>query len=192
MLISKRKSVRRRVKISPIKKVKKFTKEVYFFNFPIVKGYEDLTKKLNGELADSPFIALFNVFELTPVKTEKMALEGQTVLEYLGRAFENGFPEGINNYAHLLEMLLKEYDDQYYIPGRAHISPHEFLKALLEDSGLNQKDLVPEIFPSASQVSEFLHQRQGRSKLNYEQAIALSKKFKVSPKNFLDIAEGLE
>ena len=82
-------------------------------------------------------------------------------------------------------MLLKEYNDGQHVPASCEMPPHELLKALLIEDGVSQKSLVPDCFHSESQVSEFLHQKKGRSKLSYEQAQSLGKKFKVDPLSFL-------
>jgi len=82
-------------------------------------------------------------------------------------------------------MLIEAFNTQHYVPASAHLEPHEFLQALLEEEGLSQKDLVPDYFKSASQVSEFLNQRKSRKTLSYQQAFALGRRFVVDPVNFL-------
>lgn len=146
---------------------------------------EDVSEKLFAVEADSVFSALQTAFKLRPIENEKDACEAERVLEYLDRAFEIDIPEEIDRYRSLLLMLISSYDAQHTIRAASCYAPHEFLKILLEEKGINQKDLVPDCFKSASQVSEFLKQRKGRTKLSYEQAVALGNRFGVNPKNFL-------
>lgn len=155
------------------------------YRFPLVVGLEDISSKLNQLPSANLFGALFHAFELKPVVNEKNARAAERLIEYLGRAFERNTPPQILYYQHILLMLLKEYDDAHYVRASKDLMPHEFLKALLKEDGLPQKSLVPDCFPSESQVSEFLHQKAGRSTLSYEQAVVLGKKFHVDPLNFL-------
>lgn len=148
-------------------------------------GMEDVFHKLNQVKAENLFIALLNAYNLHPIKTEESARNAERVIEYIERAFETNVPDDVKYYAHVLHILINEYDDKHYISAAHEMAPHEFLKALLEEEGISQKALVPDCFHTESQVSEFLHQRKGREKLSYEQAVALGKRFKVDPLNFL-------
>jgi antitoxin component HigA of HigAB toxin-antitoxin module len=116
---------------------------------------------------------------------EKTALKAERMLQYLGFAFDEYFPQEITSYQHILLLLLDEYDKTQHVRAASDIAPHEFLKALLEEDNILQKSLVPDCFHSQSQVSEYLHQKKGRSQLSVKQALALGKKFKVNPINFL-------
>lgn len=188
MLTSSKKSTKSTRKIQRIKIVKKSSHEVYSFNFPIVQGLEDISTKLNAVFAESPFAALLQIYNLHSVDSEVHAKFGERLLEYLGRAFVPEMPSDVQNYAHLLEMLLKEFDDKHYARASLDMAPHEFLKAILKEENMNQKQLVPEFFHSESQVSEFLRQKKGRQKLSYPQAYALGKRFHVDPKVFLTLS----
>lgn len=176
-----------------LKQNKKFTfpsprkvqKNIYIYTFPLVPGLEDISTKLNSHPAENVFSVLFSAQTLKPIVNSKSACKAERMLEYLGRAFEKEAPRQVEYYRHLLCMLLKEYDDLCHIRAAESMLPHEFLKALLIEDQVPQKSLVPDCFPTESQVSEFLHQKKGRQNLSYEQAVALGKKFKVDPKNFL-------
>lgn len=165
---------------------KKVSKQLHLYYFPAVKGLEDISFKLNAHPAENIFGALLHVFFLTPILDEQSACEAERMVEYLNRAFERDIPSEIEDYRHLLLILIKEYDDKHYQRASEKMLPHEFLKALLVEDQIPQKSLVPDCFQTESQVSEFLHQKKGRNKLSYHQAVALGKKFKVDPVNFLD------
>lgn len=170
----------------PYLHAKKTSQQIYIFQFPNIPGLEDISKKLNSVIAESPFSALCHVFALSPIKSSETAQLAERVLEYLERAFEKKIPVDIANYSHLLLLLIDEYDAKHYVKAAKNMPPHLFLQLLLKEEGINQKDLIPHCFRTESQISEFLHQKVGRKKIKYEQAVALGKKFKVSPLNFLE------
>lgn len=164
---------------------KKVRKDVYLFTFPIVCGLEDISTKLNSHSAENMFNALLHGFALKPIKNEKSAFEAERMIEYLDRAFENKKPKEVEYYCHILLLLMQEFDDVHHTRAAKDLLPSEFLKALLLEGNLPQKSLVPDCFKSESQVSEFLHQKNGRQTLKYNQAVALAERFNVSPMNFL-------
>ena len=176
------KRARKRPTMLPFKKV---VKRLNLYQFPLVRGLEDVSSKLNKLPSEDLFGALIHAFELKPIIDEENAIEAERMIEYLGRAFEKNIPVQVVYYQHILLLLLKEYDDHYHIRTSKDMLPHEFLKALLEEDNLPQKSLVPDCFASESQVSEYLHQKKGRSNLSYEQAVLIGKKFNVDPLNFL-------
>lgn len=184
MLISKKPKHRKR----PDRLYRRKTvREVSLFHFPAVIGIEDVSAKLSAVEADSLFSALLYAFRLRPIETRKEASEAERVLEYIERAFPQDFPIEIENYRQILLMLVEAFNDKYYIRARDTLEPHEFLKTLLHETGISQKALVPDCFKSASQVSEFLHQRKGRKQLSFQQAVALGLRFGVEPQNFLRV-----
>ena len=164
---------------------RKILKKLFVYSFPTVIGLEDVSRKLENVEADSLFVAMLHAFQLRPISIEEEACEAERVLEYIVRAFEEDIPMEIEQYKEVLLMLISEYDEKHSIRLSEGVAPHEFLRALLEETGIYQKDLVPDCFNSESQVSEFLHQRKGRTKLSYEQAVALGKRFSVDSINFL-------
>lgn len=165
---------------------KKVVKPLHLYSFPNIKGLEDIAHNLNSKPAESLFGALLHGFELQPIIEETSAQKAERMIEYLERAFDIGMPLQVESYHHILCLLLKEYDDARYIQASKELSPSEFLKALLTEERILQKDLVPDCFRTSSQVSEFLNQKKSRKKLNYQQALALGRKFKVNPLNFLE------
>lgn len=177
----KNKISRRQIRI-PSKKV---PKQLHLYQFPNVQRYTEISMRLNSCPAENMFGALLHAFPLNPIKDEKNALKAERMLEYLGCAFDQYFPPEIKSYQHLLILLLDEYDNAAHIRATSDMPPHEFLKALLEEDNISQKSLVPDCFHSQSQVSEYLHQKKGRSRLSTSQALALGKKFQVNPLIFL-------
>lgn len=128
----------------------KTLKEVSLFHFPSVKGLEDVSEKLNAVEADSLFSALLHAFSLRPIETEKDAQHAERVFEYLERAFERNVPQPIKDYQQVLLLLITAFDQKHYVRTAANLEPHEFLKALLLEDGLTQKELVPSCFKSES------------------------------------------
>lgn len=164
---------------------KKVRKEVYLFTFPIICGLEDISSKLNSHSSENMFNALLHGFALKPIKNEKSALEAERMIEYLDRVFEEKKPQEVEHYCHVLLLLMQEFDEIHHHHAVKDMLPFEFLKALLKEDNVPQKSLVPDCFKSESQVSEFLHQKNGRQTLQYKQAVALGERFHVNPLNFL-------
>jgi len=80
----------------------------------------------------------------------------------------------------LLELLVTAYEDQHY-PIHVEMTPVEALKALMEESGLKQRDLIPEV-GSEALVSMIL---AGKRNLTVSQIQKLSARFRVSPELFM-------
>lgn len=79
----------------------------------------------------------------------------------------------------LLGQLIHAWESDHEPPIDA--SPAEVVSFLLEENGLRQIDLVGPVFPSASNVSDFLHNRRP---LSYERVMRLAAFFHVSPAVF--------
>lgn len=155
------------------------------YRFPEVQGLEDISMTMASVSAETLFSALLKGYDLSPITNEKQAKYAERFLEYLLRAFEKTAPPQVKSYLHLLEILIEEYDKEHTIAAAKNLAPHKLLKALLNEAGLEQKDLVPSCFKSQSQVSEFLAQKKGRQKLAAEVAIKLGKRFHLDPLLFL-------
>lgn len=153
----KQHSVKRRRKSLPSTKVET---QLRLYRFPIVDGFETISTKLNTHPAENVFGALLHAFELKPIEVDETAIKAERLLEYLDRAFEKDIPIQISHYQHLLYLLIKEYDDNHHVRAAKDMSPSDFLKALLIENKMPQKSLVPDCFPTESQVSEFLHQKK--------------------------------
>ena len=63
--------------------------------------------------------------------------------------------------AELLITLIEQFEEQHYPVDRP--SPVEALKALMEERGLRQRDLIP-VFGASSVVSDVIHRKRGISK----------------------------
>jgi len=63
----------------------------------------------------------------------------------------------------------------------ANVPVNERIRALLEDNGLRQKDLVPAVFPTESVASEVI---TGKRPLTYDFANRLADYFQISPAFF--------
>lgn len=162
-------------------------KELRLYQFPNVPGLEEISDKANKIPAENLFGVLLHIVPLKPILNDADGDKAERLLEYIGRAFEEKMPKEIKNYFDVLEMLLRDYDSVSHVQAAKTMTPQEFLKALLIEDCLTQKSLVPDCFPTESQVSEFLRFKKGRENLRYEQAVALGKKFKVDPLNFLTL-----
>lgn len=79
----------------------------------------------------------------------------------------------------LLASLVLMWERDKYEPPQ--VAPHELVKAMIEDSGLRQKDLVGPVFPTESIASEVL---SGKRKLTYDFVERLADYFHVSPAVF--------
>ncbi len=109
--------------------------------------------------------------------------ENQAAIEELGvySFAENSTPEE-EAYCEVLTTLIEQYEKRYRLD--VILDPVETLKLLMENRGLKQADLVPEI-DSKSHVSEIL---SGARELSKGQIIKLSNFFRVSPEVFFPIA----
>jgi HTH-type transcriptional regulator/antitoxin HigA len=82
----------------------------------------------------------------------------------------------------LITLLVERYEQERYpIPAA---DPADVLRFLLEQSGLSQRDIVPEL-GSESAVSLVL---SGKRKLNRDHIARLSRRFNVSPAVFFGAA----
>ena len=166
--------------------VKRSKRKIFRFEFPKVQGMEDVQEELCKKEATSPFMAMFQVVPLYEIQNDSEAQKAERMIEYLDRAFGNEFPDrDVKTYQDLLMLIFEKYDNENYVRAFDEMTPQEILYALLEEEGLQQKDLVPEFFKSPSQVSEFLHAKKGRDKLGFEQAVLLGKRFHIDPECFL-------
>jgi antitoxin component HigA of HigAB toxin-antitoxin module len=182
MLTSKKSRTRRPKKLISFKAS---SLKATVYQFPEVEGLEDVSATMATIKAETLFSALVKGYDLSPIESEEQAQVAERFLEYLLRAFEKKCPAEVKTYIHLLEMLVEEYDKRHTIATIKHLSPHQILRAILEETGVDQKSLVPSCFKSQSQVSEFLSQKKGREKLTAEQAIKLGKRFHLDPLLFL-------
>jgi len=122
------------------------------------------------------YIELLQKFPPRPIKSETDLIEVQEVIDSLLDLREITLEE--RDYINLLGILVHEYEEKYIlIPD---LSGVELLKALIDEFGLKQKDLVP-IFKTESIMSSILN---GQCKFTLEHIEKLSDFFHVSPSTF--------
>lgn len=136
-------------------------------------------RKMTYGLSNASYIELLKVFPPRPITSEEESLAAQKVIDSL---IDRGelIPEE-SDYLNVLGTLVHEYEHQEAIPD---IYGVELLKALIEDLGLRQRDLVP-IFRTESIVSDVL---KGRRQLTARHIQGLAEFFHVSPAAFFPLA----
>ena len=98
---------------------------------------------------------LLDYFEPRPIQCDEQYWSTQAVIDTLLSKPELSEDEQV--YLHLLSMLLEAYDEeQQTVPELRGI---ELVRALMEEAGLKQKDLL-EIFKHESIVSDVLSERR--------------------------------
>lgn len=122
------------------------------------------------------YIELLKKFPPRPIKSEKELLAVQEVIDTLLDSSE--MTSDKQDYLNVLGILVHEYEEKYVqIPD---LSGVELLKALVDEFGLKQKDLVP-VFKTESIVSAIFN---GQRKFTVEHIEKLADFFKVSPSTF--------
>jgi HTH-type transcriptional regulator / antitoxin HigA len=124
------------------------------------------------------YIELLQKFPPRPIKSEEELFAVQEVIDTLLDSSEIT-PEK-QDYINVLGILVHEYEEKYVpIPD---LSGVELLKALINELGLKQNDLVP-IFKTESIVSEIINSQH---ELTVEHIEKLSEFFHVSPSTFFN------
>lgn len=122
------------------------------------------------------YMELLQKFPPRPIKSEEELLAVQEVIDALLDSADLT-PEK-QDYMNVLGILVHEYEEKYVlIPD---LSGVELLKALIDEFGLKQKDLVP-IFKTESIVSAIFN---GQRKFTVEHIEKLAEFFNVSPSTF--------
>ena len=135
-------------------------------------------KAIHGLKSSDFYIELLNAFPPRPIHSEAAFLATQNVIDSLIDRGELTPDE--EDYLNLLGTLVHEYEEKHI-----HISDLygvELLKALIAESNLRQKDLVP-IFKTESIVSEVLN---GQRKLTATHIQKLADFFHLSPAAFFE------
>ncbi|MBE9066425.1 helix-turn-helix domain-containing protein [Leptolyngbya cf. ectocarpi LEGE 11479] len=124
----------------------------------------------------SSYIELLKKFPPRPIKSEEELFAVQEVIDTLLDSGEIT-PEK-QDYINVLGILVHEYEDEHvFIPDLYGV---ELLKALIDELGLKQKDLV-NVFKTESIISAILN---GQRKFTVEHIEKLSDFFKLSPSVF--------
>lgn len=137
------------------------------------------TGSFKGLSPSAEYLDLCLEFLPRPITTEE---ECQNATQRLNSILDScpELTEEQDRYVGLLFLLIQDYEKhQETIPD---ISDVELLRFLLKEKGLRQKDLVPDVFPTPSIVSEVLNGRRELSKSHIQNLAAF---FSVSPAVFL-------
>lgn len=122
------------------------------------------------------YIELLKKFPPRPIKSEEELFAVQEVIDALLDAGE--MTSDKQDYLNVLGMLVHEYEEQsVLIPD---LSGVELLKALVDEFGLKQKDLVP-VFKTESIVSAIIN---GQRQFTVKHIEKLAEFFHVSPSTF--------
>lgn len=90
-----------------------------------------------------------------------------------------GMSDGQREMVGLLAKLVYDWEEESEEPITG--TPEGVVQLLLDDRGQRQRDLVPDVFPTESTVSDFL---AGRRSLSYDRVRSLATFFGVSPAVF--------
>ncbi|MGF1522763.1 MAG: type II toxin-antitoxin system HigA family antitoxin [Leptolyngbyaceae cyanobacterium] len=124
----------------------------------------------------SSYIELLKKFPPRPIKSEEELFAVQEVIDNLLDSGEITPEE--QDYINVLGILVHEYEEEHvFIPDLYGV---ELLKALIDELGLKQKDLV-NVFKTESIISAILN---GQRKFTVEHIEKLSDFFKLSPSVF--------
>lgn len=137
---------------------------------------QEIGKTIRGLKKANSYIDLLNLFPPRPLKSEADLLMTQQVIDAL--IDKGDLTSEEEDYLDLLGTLVYEYEEKHvHIPSLHGI---ELLKALIQESNLRQKDLVP-IFKTESIVSEVL---KGQRNLTVEHIQKLAEFFHIPPGAF--------
>lgn len=131
-----------------------------------------------GIVAESSYAELLEQVVPRPIETEEEATRYTTIIDALVDQTQP-LTDDQRDFIALLSLLLEAWEaGQEDWPD---VPPHEIVRALIEDNGLRQRDLVGPVFPSEGIASEVL---SGKRKLTYNFVQKLSTFFHVSPEIF--------
>ena len=135
-------------------------------------------KMMSGSRSSSTYIELLKTFPPRPISSEEELLATQKVIDLLIDRGTLTLDE--QDYLNVLGSLVYEYEQKK--ESLPDIEGVELLKALLDEFGLQQKDLVP-IFKSESVVSAVLN---GQQQLTASHVHKLAEFFRISPAAFFE------
>jgi HTH-type transcriptional regulator/antitoxin HigA len=114
----------------------------------------------------------------SPIASEAQNEHYTAVLHDL--VMRGGLSAKEERYVKLLGLLIEAYEEEHYVINDA--SPVEVIAELLAANDLRQKDLAPQFGGSESTVSMVL---SGTRPLTLEHAVALGRRFHLSPAAFI-------
>ena len=131
-----------------------------------------------GIVAESSYVELLEQVVPRPIETEEEAARYTRIIDALVDQ-PQPLTEDQHDFIALLSLLLEAWEaGQQDWPD---VPPREIVRALIEDNGLRQRDLVGPVFPTQGIASEVL---SGKRKLTYNFVQKLSTFFHVSPEIF--------
>lgn len=135
-------------------------------------------KMTSGSRSSSAYIELLKTFPPRPISSEEELIATQNVID---STIDRGtLTPDEQDYLNVLGSLVHEYEQKHEsIPDLHGV---ELLKALLDEFGLRQKDLVP-IFKTESIVSAVLN---GQRQLTADHIRKLAEFFHISPAAFFE------
>lgn len=131
-----------------------------------------------GIAAEAGYAELLQQVVPRPIETEEEAERYTRIIDALVDQ-PQPLTDDQRDFIALLSLLLEEWEAGWET--WPDIPPHEIVKALIEDNGLRQRDLVGPVFPTEGIASEVL---SGKRKLTYNFVQKLSIFFHVSPEIF--------
>jgi HTH-type transcriptional regulator/antitoxin HigA len=132
----------------------------------------------SGSRSSSAYIELLKTFPPRPIGSEEELIATQNVIDSL--IDRDTLTPDEQDYLNVLGSLVYEYEQKHEsIPD---LNGVELIKALLDEFGLRQKDLVP-IFKTESIVSAVLN---GQRQLTADHIRKLAEFFHISPAAFFE------
>jgi len=127
---------------------------------------------------DKKYLNRIKQFPLKPIRSEKENELAAQICDELLDKFDL-LTSSERDYLEVLSGLIEHFEARWQ--EETHVEPRELLEFLMEQNGLSQLDLIPEL-GSSSRVSEFL---SGKRDLSLSQIIKLANRFKLSPNAFI-------
>jgi HTH-type transcriptional regulator/antitoxin HigA len=139
---------------------------------------EKITMKLAAVNCDKKYMDCIKQFPLKPIRSEKENELAAQICDELLDKFDL-LTNAERDYLEVLSGLIEHFESQWQ--EETFVEPRELLEFLMDQNGLSQTDLIPEL-GSSSRISEFL---AGKRDLSLPQIIKLADKFNLSPTAFI-------
>ena len=127
---------------------------------------------------DKKYFDCVKRFPLKPIRSEAENELAAEICDRLLDRFDSLSPLE-RDYLEVLSDLIEHFESKW--KEEVSVEPRDLLSFLMEQNGLSQSDLIPEL-GSSSRASEFL---SGKRDLSLPQILKLSSRFKLSPTAFI-------
>ena len=127
---------------------------------------------------DKKYMDRIRQFPLRPIRSEKENELAAQICDDLLDKFDL-LTSAERDYLEVLSTLVERFESQWQ--EETFVEPRELLEFLMEQNGLSQTDLIPEL-GSSSRISEFL---AGKRNLSLSQILKLADRFNLSPTAFI-------